>query len=149
MLADTPIRVKGENMTQDKEQNDFECARVGAGLGCSRAFPATHRACPSTVRQKAMLALLVACMTTLPSLAAEPELPAIACRPLMLDEECRAYIANMGQATTPSARDAIKAHYELLLQAREQSCQCNLGNDGIRIRQPQLSPLTLTLLNRG
>lgn len=121
----------------DRAQNYSQFERVGNGLRKRCNNPdRTHQIGLPSLRHMVWLVVLAACVTTLRSLAGQPELPAIACHPLMLDQECRDYLADMASATTPHARDAIQVRYELLLQEREQSCPCNLGHGWSRIRQP-------------
>lgn len=92
-----------------------------------------------------LLALMAACLVTPSSLAAGRGSPAFVCHPLMLEQECRTYVADMGRAATPHARNAIRARYGLLLQEREHTCPCDRGHEWIRIRRPRPWPTMVTL----
>ena len=80
-----------------------------------------------------LLLLLAPAVVAILASAAEAETPQIACPSLLLDNECRAYQAEMSSATTTDTRDALKARYADLLAEREHACSCNLGRSWIQL----------------
>jgi hypothetical protein len=68
------------------------------------------------------------------SVGNEPQQGLPACQSLMTDHECHTYKAALSRASTPDAREAIKARYDQLQAEREQTCACNETHKWIVIK---------------
>ncbi|MGO9447017.1 MAG: hypothetical protein ACLPXB_19905 [Thiobacillaceae bacterium] len=131
------------------QENDFAFTDDATGFGCAAAVPPLRIGLSPRWHEAARALWLASCLTMpLPALSADFALSTIACHPLMLDEECRTYIAEMARATTPTMRGAIKTRYELLIRDRDQACRCNVAKARNRIARPHPGAITLTLQNR-
>jgi uncharacterized protein YecA (UPF0149 family) len=64
-----------------------------------------------------------------------PELSLPPCYSLMTDNECHVYRVTLASATTPAARDAIKARFDRMQHEREETCPCSENHEWILIKQ--------------
>ncbi len=71
-----------------------------------------------------------AILMTGPGLADTPEhqaSPQLTCPTLLMEAECRDYLAQMQAASTPILRDGVRQRYAPLLQERAQLCRAAAG----------------------
>jgi hypothetical protein len=123
------------------EQESSVVIQKGVGRMENMASP-THRIVLVVSQLGFTLALMAVSLSANP--ASVGDMPAAtepACYALMTDNECHAYRAALASASTPGARDSIKAHFEQLQHDRELTCPCQESHEWVRLKQ---SPSRIT-----